>query len=104
MPGGRLEADESPQERVAREILDELGPRVEVEPLLDVRVHEPFPDVGELVLDCGFSAGKVGRVAYGPEHTALGSFGVDALGESGLPTGYARVAWARSRMDRTDRP
>jgi hypothetical protein len=59
LPGGRLEADEGPQERVAREILDELGPRVEVEPLLDVRVHEPFPDVATWCWTAGSLRGRL---------------------------------------------
>ncbi len=57
-----------------------------------------------LVLAYGCFAEKVGRMAYGEEHTALGSFGVDALGEIDLPAGYARVARAWAGMARTDRP
>ncbi len=104
LPGGRLEAGESPRECVAREVLEELGLRVEVGPLLDAWVYEHFPERRVLVLAYGCFAGKVGRMAYSAEHTALGSFGVDALEEIDLPAGYARVARAWAGMVPIDRP
>ena len=104
LPGGRLEAGESPEGCVAREVLEELGLKVEVGPLLDAWVYEPLPERRVLALAYGCSAGKVGRMAYSAEHTALGSFGVDALGEIDLPAGYARVARAWAGMVPINRP
>lgn len=103
LPGGKPEAGESPEECVAREVREELGLTVEVGPLLDAWVYEPLPERRVLVLAYGCFVGKVGRMAYGAEHTALGSFGVDALGEIDLPAGYARAVrvWAGIRSART---
>ncbi len=82
-----------------------MGLKVEVGPLLDAWVYEPRPERHVLVLAYGCFAEKVGRMAYGEEHTALGSFGVDALGEIDLPAGYARVAraWAGMAPNRPSR-
>ena len=104
LPGGRLEAGESPEECVAREVLGELGLKVEVGLLLDAWVYGPLPERRVLVLAYGCFAGKVGRMAYSAEHTALGSFRVDALEEIDLPAGYARAVWAWAGMVPIDRP
>lgn len=57
-----------------------------------------------LVLAYGCLVGKVGRMAYGAEHTGVGSFGVDALGEIDLPAGYVRAARVWAGRDQMDRP
>lgn len=80
---------ESPEECGVREVLEELGLKVEVRPPLDAWVYEPLPERRVLVLAYGCSVGEVGRMAYGDEHTALGSFG---------------AVRARGGMDRKDRP
>ncbi len=99
LPGGRLEAGESPEECVAREVLEELGLSVEVGPLLDAWVYEPLPERRVLVLAYGCLLEDIGGMEHSAEHTALGSFEVDGLGEIDLPAGYARVVrvWAGMR-------
>ena len=102
LPGGRLEVGEGPEECIAREVREELGIALEVGPLLDAWVYEPLPERRVLVLAYGCFAGNAGRMAYGAEHTALGSFGVDGLEEIDPPAGYARVVrvWAGIRSSR----
>ncbi len=94
MPGGRLEAGESPEECVAREVREELGLAIEVGPLLDAWVYEPLPERRVLVLAYGCFAGNFDGMAHGAEHGALGAFEVDGWGEIDLPAGYARVLGA----------
>ncbi len=63
------------------------GVTIETGPLPDAWAHEPLPERRVLVLAYGCRVETPGRMAYGAEHTALGSFGVDALGETELPAG-----------------
>ena len=103
LPGGRLEAGEGAEECVVREVREELGLDVEVRTLLNAWVYEPLPEKLVLVLAYGcLLPGRVGRMAYSAEHTALGSFRVDGLEEIDLPAGYARAvrAWAGTRSVR----
>ena len=82
----------------------ELYLTVEVGPLLDAGVYDSLPGRRVPVLAYGCFAGEVGRVAYSDEHTGVGSFGLDELGEIDLPAGYARAARAWAGMAQTDRP
>jgi len=100
---GGPEAAESPEVCVVREVLEELRLKVYVGTLPGARAYEPMPGRRALVLSKGCFAGKVGRAAYGAERVALGSSGVDALGEFDLPAGYARAVRAWARTARTDR-
>jgi hypothetical protein len=81
------------------------GLTIETGPLPDAWVNEPLPERRVLVLAYGCFVETPGRMAaYGAQHTALGSFGVDALGEIDLPAGYARVVLAWAAVPRADRP
>ncbi|MGI9048751.1 MAG: NUDIX domain-containing protein [Rubrobacteraceae bacterium] len=53
LPGGKLEPDESPEECVAREILEELNLRVEVGPLLNAWLYEVLEGVRVFVVTYG---------------------------------------------------
>ena len=63
-----------------------------------------MPERRVLVLAYGCRVETPGRMAYGAEPSALGSFGVDALGEIDLPAWYARAVRALAAMSRMDRP
>lgn len=96
LPGGRLEVGETPQECVAREVLEELNLEVRVGPLLDSWVYEVFPGSRVLVLAYGCFVGDFDGMAHSVEHSEAGYFGLDELGSIALPVGYARMvrAWA----------
>jgi ADP-ribose pyrophosphatase YjhB (NUDIX family) len=88
LPGGRLEAGESPEECVAREVRDELGPVVEAGPLLDAWVYEPLPERWPTGALWRRLAGW--RIAPRPRLWDL--------------SGYARVVRAWAAMSQKDRP
>lgn len=96
LPGGRLEADETPRECVAREVLEELNLKVGVGPLLDAWVFEVLPGSHVLALAYGCFAEDFTGMARSAEHSEVGSFGLDELGGIALPAGYARMVriWA----------
>ena len=99
LPGGRLEAGESPEGCVAREVREELGLAVEVGPLLDAWVYEPLPERRVLVLAYGCFVEDTNGMSHSVEHTALGAFETDELEEIYLPAGYVRAVRVWARME-----
>ena len=97
LPGGRLEAGETPEGCVERELLEELNLPLRVGPLLDAWVFEVVPGSRVLVLAYGCFVQDFVGMAPSAEHSDVGTFGLDELGGIALPSGYARVvrAWAR---------
>lgn len=96
LPGGRLEAGESPEGCVGREVREELGLAVEVGPLLDAWIYEPLRERRVFVVTYGCFVEAANGMSRSAEPTALGSFEVDALEEIDLPAGYVRAVrvWA----------
>lgn len=94
LPGGRLEAGETPQECVAREVLEELNLEVWVGPLLDAWVFDVVPGSRVLLLVYGCSGEGFAGMGQSAEHLNVGIFGLDELGGIALPDGYARAVWA----------
>lgn len=97
LPGGKLEAEESPEECVRREIREELNLGVEVGPLLDAWVYEVIREVRVLVLTYGCFAEDLGRISHSAEHSAVGIFRLDGLEGICLPRGYEKsiLGWSR---------
>jgi len=91
LPGGRLEADETPEGCVAREIEEELGLGVSVGPLLDCWLYEPLPGRRVLIVTYGCVARDDRAPALSDEHRALAWFDARALDALALPAGYRRA-------------
>jgi len=87
LPGGRIEADESSPQCLAREIDEELGLTVRVGAPLDSYLFEVIP--GKRVFIVTYACTLVG--AYAPvishEHTQVALFALGALPDH-LPPGY----------------
>jgi len=98
LPGGRIEAGESSEECVRREILEELGLCVAVDGLLDTYLFEVVP--GKHVFVATYACRLEGDYVpvISAEHKRLGSFAPGAL-PANLPDGYRRsiAAWRSSR-------
>lgn len=88
LSGGRLEVGESPEECVVRELREELGLEAEAGPLLDAFVYEVLPGARVLVLTYGCFTGNFLSVSHSAEHSDVGLFGLDELGDIDLPGGY----------------
>ena len=96
LPGGKLEAGESPEACLAREIEEELGVLVRPGRLLDVWLYR-VPTEGEvLVVTYGCQALPFGEVRWSAEHREGGLFTLAEIDALRMPEGYRRSirAWA----------
>jgi 8-oxo-dGTP pyrophosphatase MutT (NUDIX family) len=87
LPGGRIEDGETPQECLAREIMEELSVAVEVGPLLDSYVFEVIPGKRVFIVTYGCALGGPFAPVISEEHTKFGVFALDSLPHP-LPAGY----------------
>ena len=97
LPGDRLEAGESPEGCVAREILEDLNLSVE-----DARIYEPIPSWSVVVLAYGCSARGRNAMKHSEEHSVARLFDLDELENIPMPARYARAV--RASAESGDQP
>ena len=91
LPGGRLESgDASLSDTLQRELHEELGVDAVVEQLLDTWIYEPVPGRRVVIVTYRCEAERPARLHHSDEHSAVGLFHVESLGELALPDGYRR--------------
>jgi 8-oxo-dGTP pyrophosphatase MutT (NUDIX family) len=98
LPGGTLELGETPEECLAREIVEELGLIVRVGPLVDVWLFEHIiPDAHVFIVTYGCYALSFdpASLVLSSEHSAIGCFPITEIESLPLPAGYQRSihAW-----------
>ena len=91
LPGGRLEPDESPEDCVAREFMEELGAAVLVGPILSSWVYEPLPDRRVFLVAYHVSRSDPTGLTVSAEHRRAKWWPLTALPDDRLPNGYARA-------------
>ncbi|MCL3859462.1 NUDIX domain-containing protein [Actinotalea sp. K2] len=106
LPGGQLEAGESPEACLVREILEESGLAVRVGPLIDCYVFDVVPGRSVLILAYGcdlISAAAEARLSE--EHVDLRFIAQAELASLSLPIGYrAAIAQWAQRQVHTENP
>jgi 8-oxo-dGTP pyrophosphatase MutT (NUDIX family) len=95
LPGGKLEAGESPAACVIREIHEELGLPVSTGPLLDSWVYHIAAGVDVLIITYGCYPAPFASVTHSPEHKAVGLFTLGEIQALPMPEGYKKSiqAW-----------
>ena len=99
LPGGRLEAGESPMVCVVREIREELAIDVTTDELLDCWLYEVLPGREVVIVTYGCRYDGGGSVRMSHEHSAVGLFDVAEIDSLKMPEGYRRSIrdWHRRR-------
>ena len=90
LPGGRLEAGESPPVCVVREIREELAIHVAADALLDAWLYEVLPGREVLIVTYGCRYDGGGDVRMSDEHNAVGLFDIAEIDGLPMPEGYRR--------------
>lgn len=99
LPGGRLEAGESPPSCVVREIREELAIEVEAADLLDCWLYEVVPGKEVVIVTYGCRHEGNGTIRRSHEHSAVGLFEVVEIDGLRMPEGYRRSIrdWGQRR-------
>ncbi len=97
LPGGKLEAGESPEACVVREVREETGWHVELRALLDVWVYVPVPTRSVFVVTYAAIPMSEGDLVVSVEHKALRLVPIREVDALRMPDGYKRSirSWAK---------
>jgi mutator protein MutT len=109
LPGGRLDAEETPEEALVREIQEETGLSARVTSLVDAWVFEVIPGKRVLILQYACRLKGACRVAISHEHDEHAWLCTDDLTHEPVPRGYLRgvrraLALLTTRRDAGARP
>ena len=91
LPGGKLELGETPEERLRREVEEELNLTVRVGPLLDTWVYHITKGVDVFIVTYGCSpATAAATIRHSAEHEAAGLIPLSEAAGLNMPEGYKR--------------
>ncbi|MFD5915417.1 NUDIX domain-containing protein [Kitasatospora sp. NPDC058201] len=89
LPGGKLEGNETPQDRVETEIREESGWRAAAGTLLDTWMYEPIPGRLVFIVTYGCTAADAHRPpVVSHEHKEAALFHRDEVPDLVMPQGY----------------
>jgi mutator protein MutT len=90
LPGGRMDAGETPAQALAREFEEELSIRVEPLGIIDSYVFEVVPTKFVSIVTYGCRLVGEFKPVVSDEHDAVGLHALEDLERIPLPSGYAR--------------
>jgi 8-oxo-dGTP pyrophosphatase MutT (NUDIX family) len=97
LPGGRLEADEAPEQCLKRDIAEELAIEAEVQTILDCWRYQPEPGKDVVIVTYGCRTSAAPAVTRSEEHSEVGLFALNEIDGANMPEGYRRSIrqWAQ---------
>jgi len=88
LPGGKLEAGETPEDGVCREVAEELGLTITAVDIVDSWVYEITPVRHVFIVSFGTVYTGTEQLTYSAEHKELGVFGYDEIAGLRMPQQY----------------
>ncbi len=102
LPGGRIEAGESPEVTLAREFEEELSLRVTIEAPIDSYLFEVVPERNVLIVTYGCALAGEFKPRLSDEHSEYCVCAVRDLPGVNLPRGYCESVerWSNAERNR----